>query len=143
MACGQRCFNSATASQLWKQSNRHIALDRWEGFNSATASQLWKRAESQQSERTGTASIRPQLLSCGNQFPDGTAFDVTTLQFGHSFSAVETTGNGQLFSPGIFELQFGHSFSAVETSPQDFIRERNKNPLQFGHSFSAVETSLN
>ncbi len=85
------CFNSATASQLWKLKFASGCVRVKWSFNSATASQLWKQV--------GTEDIGRMVVK---------------LQFGHSFSAVETSANITL-SPTPGALQFGHSFSAVET----------------------------
>ncbi len=113
------------------------------------------------------ASIRPQLLSCGNwDVRDAGLPTIPQLQFGHSFSAVETTlaagikkpqkrgfnsatasqlwkhdhAPRQMKPPS--KLQFGHSFSAVETSSTPRPKTTRSTKLQFGHSFSAVETAM-
>ena len=111
------------------------------GFNGATAFQPW------------ILPVRDDRIHRSN-----------VLQWGHSFSAVDTSlpamesmlppfasMGPQLFSrgyqrkkvriwhPGQRMLQWGHSFSAVDT-PICYHSERDDEQLQWGHSFSAVDT---
>ena len=62
------------------------------------------------------ASIRPRPFSRGN-FPINDVYHIMVdkLQFGHDFSAVETTKPPPTRSSCHVLLQYGHDFSAVET----------------------------
>ena len=85
-------------------------------FNGATAKQLWKRRPGRASPRDRTASMGPQPNSCGNgQWSVAAGVVIGRLQWGHSQTAVETSGPMYRLW-GRAELQWGHSQTAVETA---------------------------
>ena len=137
-----RCFNGATAKQLWKPgtSCRH---------SSSPCGLQW--GHSQTAVETcnpqfggllqDVASMGPQPNSCGNpQRHDLGIRLVSRLQWGHSQTAVETIALSRSRA-GDLQLQWGHSQTAVETPPACRYRVLADLGLQWGHSQTAVETT--
>jgi len=94
-----------------------VCLWPFTGFNGATAIQPWK--------------LREPFRE-----PDQTKL----LQWGHGYSAVETSQFFIDIPIRIRKLQWGHGYSAVETTIA-CSRQSEHSLLQWGHGYSAVETA--
>ncbi len=111
-------FNSATTFQPWKPEIVNEYHLNELGFNSATTFQPWKQSPAPGHENNGKEE----------------------LQFGHDFSAVETS----IVEGRLDNLREGFN-SATTFQPWKLLSSGLPFPesllLQFGHDFSAVETS--
>ena len=85
-------FNGATLFQAWKRKTPRGRRKGQTNFNGATLFQAWKLV-------IGSMSQSAKLQ----------------LQWGHTFSSVETFLNADGTTPQGYGLQWGHTFSSVET----------------------------
>ncbi len=108
-------FNSATAIQPWNRRQAYRWARRHNSFNSATAIQPWNLIDERVAESTAIGFNSATAIQPWNpQHRLRSSPSRPELQFGHGYSAVESTGSG---SVAFFAdwLQFGHGYSAVES----------------------------
>ena len=111
-------FNSATALEPWRTSNKSCSGSLWKSFNSATALEPW---------RTWSGGA--------------TWAGVAMLQFGHGVGAVE---NLAAYAPIASLRASFNSATALEPwrTPLRRLRGDLQEELQFGHGVGAVENNL-
>ncbi len=108
-------------------------------FNSATAIQPWNRCSIKVPSTNGmAASIRPRLFSRGIFLKSRSLIDCCGASIRPRLFSRGIEENTYVKLQGL-QLQFGHGYSAVESSSLLWLFFWS-NWLQFGHGYSAVES---